>query len=500
MGVSKSAIARVTGCEVKFRNFNTGGANYLPQRLAIIGQGTDGTAYPLTPFEVFDAESVGERFGFGSLLHLAALQLFPKTGTQATFPVTIYPVAMTGKSSRATGALTVAGGTAGAAGNGTVVIGGVSVSVIVTKGETAEELARAVAEEINTVQEIPVTAGTPARVTGEDGASSYWNIPLLAKWSGDTGNEIRTVIDIETEGLSLASVAMEGGAGTPGITDALALFGDVWETFVLNTLGYENPALLDEYQAFAEERWSWQVQRPLLVAHGCTADYAARTAVSDARKRDHANFFVQSTGSAELPAVVGARGLLDILTTADSDPAQNYKGVFGGLMAGSRESQESYLMRNSSVSKGASTSVLSGTAAKISDTVTFWHPDNEGKVKSWRYVVDAVKLMNVVFNIRLINEADDVEGAPLIPDDDVSSHPTALRPKTFRTWYANMADALADMAIIADAKFTKENMSVGIDSENPKRLDSKIPVKLSGNAEVISTDLYFGFYVGGASA
>ena len=108
--------------------------------------------------------------------------------------------------------------------------------------------------------------------------------------------------------------------------------------------------------------------------------------------------------------------------------------------------------------------------------------------------------MNVVFNIRLINEADDVEGAPLIPDDAVSSHPTALRPKTFRTWYANMADDLADMAIIADAKFTKENMSVGIDSENPKRLDSKIPVKLSGNAEVISTDLYFGFYVGGASA
>lgn len=500
MGVSKSAVARVTGCEVKFRNFSTGGANCLPQRLAIIGQGNDDAEYPPAPFEAFDAESVGGRFGFGSLLHLAALQLFPKTGAQATFPVTIYPVARAAQSARAEGALTVAGDVSAAAGNGAVVIGGVSVSVIVTKGETAEELCRAIAEGINAAQEMPVRAGTPALVSGGDGASSYWNVPLAAKWSGATGNGIKVVVDLETEGLSLASAAFDGGAGVPSVTDALALFGDVWETFVLNTLGYGSPALLDEYQAFGEERWGWQVQRPLLVAHGCTADYGTRTAVSDPRKRDRINFFVQSTGSPELEAVVGARGLLDIITTADGDPAQNYKGAFGGLMAGGRASQEPYLVRNAAVGKGASTSVISGGAAKISDVVTFWHPDNEGKVKSWRYVVDAVKLMNVVYNIRLINEADEVEGAPLLPDESVSSHPTAVRPKSFRTWYANMADSLADMAIIADAKFTKENMSVEIDAENPKRLNSAIPVKLSGNAEVISADLYFGFYVGGASA
>lgn len=499
MGVSRSAIARVTGCEVKFRNFSTGGANSLPQRLAVVGQGADGVDYRLVPFEVFDATAVGDRFGYGSPLHLVAQTLFPKSGVQAAFPVTIYPVARAEGAAAAVGAITVAGDRAEVAGSGTVVVGGCAVQVAVSRGETAEELARAIFEQVNALPEMPVTAGMAVRTEGEDG-TSWWDVPLSAKWGGETGNGIKIVIDVETEGLSLAGEAFHDGAGVPDVSPALAMVGDVWETIVLNTVGYTSSAVLDAYREFGEARWGWQIQRPCLVAHGCTAGYSARTAVSDPRQRDRINFFVQSTGSPELEMVVGARGLLDIMSTADEDPAQNYKGLFGGLLAGGRAEQESYQVRNAAVGKGASTSVLSGDAAKISDVVTFWHPDNEGRVKSWRYVVDAVKLMNIVYNIRLINEADDVEGAPLLPDDSPSSHPSAVKPKTFCTWYSNMADSLEGMAVISDAKFTKDNMVVEIDAENPKRLNSKIPVKLSGNAEVISTDLYFGFYVGGASA
>jgi hypothetical protein len=36
---------------------------------------------------------------------------------------------------------------------------------------------------------------------------------------------------------------------------------------------------------------------------------------------------------------------------------------------------------------------------------------------------------------------------------------------------------------------------VKIDSTNPKRLNVRYPVKLSGNVEVTSTDIYFGFYL-----
>jgi len=40
-------------------------------------------------------------------------------------------------------------------------------------------------------------------------------------------------------------------------------------------------------------------------------------------------------------------------------------------------------------------------------------------------------------------------------------------------------------------------MTVKINNENPKRIDVTFPVKLSGNVEVSSTDIYFGFYIGG---
>ncbi len=500
MGVTKSAIARVTGCDVSFKNFNTGGANLLPQRLAVIAQGADNASYTLEPFEVTDAQTVLEKMGAGSLAYLVALQLFPKTGTQATFPVTFYPVAFEAdaQKTKATGALTVSGSVATKNGSGSIIIGGVEISVVITEGETAADFAKAIAEEINKSVEMPVSAGTVEQKTPE-GGGSYYNIPLSAKWSGKTGNGIKIVYDIETVGLSVAAVAFSGGAGVLKVDNALSLFGDVWETFILNTLGYDEKTLLNTYQTFGESRWSWQIQRPLLVAHGCTADYATRTAISDERKNDRINFFVQSTGSPELEAVVGARGLLDILTTADSDPAQNYKGLFSNLIAGNRTVQESYLTRNNAVNKGASTNVLVSSCAKLSDTVLFWHPENEGKIKSWRYVVDAVKLMNIIYNIRLINEQDEVQGAPLLPDSSVSSHPNAIRPKSFRTWYANMAESLENLALISDAKFTKENMVVEIDSENPKRVNSTIPVKLSGNVEIVSTDLFFGFYVGGAA-
>ena len=283
---------------------------------------------------------------------------------------------------------------------------------------------------------------------------------------------------------------------------ALASVGEVWETFVLDTFDYKAAdgsasPLLDVYQTWGEGRWSVLEKKGCLVAHGCTDDYATRTAVTDARPSDRINFLIESVGSPELPFVVGARGLLDILTTADSNPPQDYKGTLGGLKRGSDAVQENYTVRNQSVMKGASTNVTNGSVAELNDIITFYHPAGGGKHPAWRYVVDCVKLMNIVYNLRLITESDEVKGAVLVPDEQVTSNPNALQPKTFRTWFTNLATSLDLNALISDVKFTVKNIKVDIDSENSKRLNYVYPVKLSGNAEVVSGDVYFGQYVGG---
>ena len=92
MGVSTSTVSRITGLETHYKNFNTGNAAMLPQQLAIIGQGNDDAVYSLDKYEIEgSADAVAQKYGYGSPLHLAALQLFPKAGAMATFPVYILP-------------------------------------------------------------------------------------------------------------------------------------------------------------------------------------------------------------------------------------------------------------------------------------------------------------------------------------------------------------------------------------------------------------------------
>ena len=492
MGVSPSTVSRITGLETHYKNFNTGNTAMLPQQLAIVGQGNDDAVYSLDKYEIEgSAEVVAQKYGYGSPLHLAALQLFPKVGAMATFPVYILPVVKGTQWTKAQGEILITG-TATKAGGGTVSVGGVDAEFSVAKGTSSSETMAAIVATINAVLEMPAVAiVTPAAESVPE------HISLTAKWSGALGNSITIVMDADLPGLTVAITAFAGGAGTPDVTGALEKVGQKWISFILSTFDYKTGSALDTYQTWGEGRWSVLQKMPCIVAHGCTDNYTTRTAITDERKNDYINFLITSVGSPELPFVVAAKALLsDIVTTADSNPPQNYKGQLTGLKAGSDDAQETPQIRNQSILKGASNNIKSGNIAELNDIVTFYHPDSEGKYPGRRYVVDAVKLMNIVYNCRLITESDQVKGAPLVPDAQVTTNPKAIKPKTIKGWLANLAHSLALNAIISDEDFTKETLQVGINSENPKRVDYVFPCKLSGNVEVISGDIYFGFYVG----
>jgi phage tail sheath gpL-like len=579
-----SAVSRVCGVNVEYRNFNAGAGAYLPQRLAVIGVGNDDALYGADKYEATgSADAVAKRYGYGSPLHLAARQLFPSGGGGANFPVTFYPlIADTGSFATATirvtnttgGQITIPAsryhfpdgvmdwyitldaplvlepgehrdftlaaarkgfdanlatgidvasvidpaipsgvtvicvdavngtdpgsapaqgavscdGAAKAAGEGTITIGGVSAVFAILKDNTGAEVLSTMRAAIQKVLEMPVTVGNI--VDGE--------LPLTAKWSGATGNDIAVTVDAEVEGLTFDVTAMAGGAVDPDVSGALEKIGQVWETFILSCFSYGDHSRLDKYQTFSQGRWSELEKKPCLVAHGCVDDFAKRTAVTDLRKTDYANFLIQSTGSGELPFVIAAKGLVsDIMTNANANPPLGYHGLLSGLIAGPDTAQENYTTRNNAVAKGASTNIKNGSAAELNDIITFYHPDGES-LPSRRYVVDLVKLQNVVFNIRAIMEADELKGAPLLSDATPTTNPKAVQPKTIKTALINLTNSLAAYAIIQEPEFTKENMVVKISSQNPKRLDVRFPCKLSGNVEVTSTDIYFGFYLGTA--
>jgi phage tail sheath gpL-like len=480
-----SAISRVTGVNVEYRNFNSGAGGFLPQRLALFGVGNANAQYSLEKYETIgSADDVAKRYGYGSPLHLASRQLFPTGGGGATFPVTIYPLAPPESAAAAAGAIEVSGAAA-AAGSGIVRIGGIEAEFPIAKAATVTEILPAIKTAINTKLEMPVAAGEI-----DDG-----ELTVTAKWKGETGNEIKIKVSTELEGLTFAVTAMSGGAIDPDVEPALAAIGQIWETFILSCFSWNKTSRLDQYQLFCEGRWGEFEKKPCLVAHGCTNDYATRTAVTDLRKYDYANFLIPSTGSDELGFVIAARGLVsDIMTNANSNPPLGYSGKLTGLAAGPDKAQENYQTRNNAVAKGASTNIKTGSVAELNDIITFYHPDGEA-IPSRRYVVDLVKLMNVVFNVRMILEADEKKGAPLVSDATPTTNPRAIQPKTVKTELMNLANSLSAAAIIQEPVFTKENLTVKIDSSNPKRLNVAYPCKLSGNVEVTSADIYFGFYL-----
>lgn len=491
MGLASSTISRVTGVDVAYKNFNTGAAAMLPQRLAIIGQGNDTSSYSLDKYECEgSAAIIGDKYGYGSPLHLAALQLFPMIGKTATFPVTIYPVVKTDSAIAAAGKLVIKG-TATAGGSGIVRIGGIEAQFSVAKDESATNVITAVKNAINSVIQMPVIA-----VEAVEAVEAA--IDITAKWSGEVGNQIKMTVATHIPGILFEVTDIIGGVGKLNVSPTLSNIATVWETFILSCGNYADSEILEKYFLWGEDRWGAFEKKPALVAHGCTDEYATRTAITDLRKTDYINFLIVSVGSDELPFSIAAKGLLsDIMTTADSNPAQGYKGLLSGLAAGADSAQEEYLLRNNSVTKGSSTNIKNGSIAELNDIITMYHPESEGKYPSKRYVVDMVKLMNVVYNVRLIMESDELKAAPLVSDETITSNPAAVQPKTIKTYFANLADSLADKAIIQEAKFTKENLLVAIDSENPKRLNTKFPIKLSGNVEVISNEIFFGFYLGG---
>ena len=483
-----SAISRVTGVNVEYRNFNAGAAGFLPQRLAVIGVGNDDAVYETKKHEaVGSADAIAKRYGYGSPLHLAARQLFPSGGGGANFPVTFYPLAKSSGSAAAQGAIACEG-TAAKSGSGVVTIGGIEAEFAILEGQEPEDILASIKERIAAKLEMPVLPGTI-----DDDA-----LPLTAKWSGDTGNDITIEIESKVPGIIFEVTFMDGGAVDPEVDPALGRIGRIWETFILSCFSYNKNSRLNAYQTFGEGRWSELEKMGCLVAHGCTDDYETRTELTDQRKNDFINFLIPGVGSPELPFVIAARGIVNIMNVANSNPPHNNYGLLTGLKAGPDEAQEGYTVRNNSVGKGSSTSIKSGSVIELNDIVTMWHPDDES-IKSRRYVVDMVKLQNVVFNVRMIMEDSTVKGAPLVPDDNPTKNPKAIQPKTIKTAMMNLSNDLAVFAILAESTFTKENLVVKISSMNPKRLDVQFPCKLSGNVEVTSTDIYFGFFLGEAA-
>lgn len=485
--VDASAVARVVGIKTAFKNLS-GGVFALPQRVALVGQGNTLSTYATTKAQYTSALAVAQAYGFGSPLHLAALQLLPVNGDGiGTIPLTVYPLEDDGSGAASAGDITPSG-TPTVAASYIVKINNISSEAFtISVGDAVADVTAAMTAAINAVLEMPMIA-----------VDNSTDVGLTSKWKGTSANDLYIeVVGSTTAGNTFAYTQPVGGLVNPDVDAALDQVGNIWETMFLNCMDIADTATLTKFTTFGEGRWGSTVRKPCVVFTGNTnSTVALATAVSDARKTDRVNAQLVAPASNDLPFVVAARQLARIVKVANNNPPHDYGSQDAtGLTPGTDATQWNYLSRDEAVKKGSSTIEVKDEVVNISDVVTFYHPSGD-PLPAYRYVVDIVKIMNIIFNLDLIFATPEWDGAPLIPDDQPTTNRTAKKPKTAKAAIARMIDGLGNEAIMSDPETAKTTIQTGINGSNPKRLDAAFTVQLSGNSNIISVDLNFGFYFG----
>jgi len=489
--VDASAVARVLGIQTAFKDLRAGGILLLPQRIAVIGQGATASTYSTVKAQFTSALAVAQAYGFGSPIHLAAKQLFPSNGDGVgTIPVTFYALEDDGLGVVADGDITPTVVPTAAASYLVRVNNIDSEEFVIAVGDVVADVVTAMTDAINAVLDMPIIA-----------VDNTIDVTFTSKWKGVSANDIVIeVIGSTTVGNSFAITQANGGLVNPDIDAALAQVGDVWETMFLNCLDIADTVTLGKYFTFGEGRWGALTRKPMVAFTGNTNTTVSNaTAVSDARKTDRTNAQLVAPGSNDLPFVTASRQLARIAVVANNNPPQDYGSQRAtGLVPGTDGVQWTYADRDEAVKKGSSTIEVKDSEINVSDTVTFYHPDGD-PTPAYRYVVDIVKLQNIIFNLDLIFAVPEWDGAPLIPDDQPTTNRTAKKPKTAVAEVSAVLDSLGLNAIISDPESAKASTVAEIDSGNPKRLNLNTTVQLSGNTNIISVLLNFGFFFGTAT-
>jgi len=488
VAVSESAVARVIGIETAFKNLR-GGVKLLPMRIAVIGQGSTlaQASYTTDKVRVLTPKFVGDNYGYGSPLHLAVKELLPANGDGVgIIPVTIFPLKDGPLAIASTGSITPVGVQTETQTYIIEINNIKSQAFVLLKDAIVSEATAAITAAINAIIDMPVNA-----------IDNGTDVELVAKWKGSSGNDIFINIVGTVAGIDFTIVQPTGGTINPDVDTALSQIGNIWETLVINCMEAADTDSLDKYNQFFEPRWGALVRKPAIVFTS-TVETDVLTAIitPEANKTVRTNCFLSAPGSKHFPAVITARMVSRIAVVANENPPLDYAGQkINGIEPGAETDQWDYLSREVAVTGGCSTVEIVDNIIELSDTVTFYHPTGEDP-PAYRYVNDIIKVMNVVFNLSLIFEADAWKGKVLIPDNQATVNPDARKPKSAVSDIAKMIDGLALEAIISDPEAAKKTIVAGISPSNPRRLDVDFTYQISGNTTIISIIANFGFYFG----
>ena len=392
-GVPSNIVVPYVGIDFDNSRANTGSALLNFQAL-IFGQKTSsGTGETGKIIRVYDADSVGKLAGFGSQVHLEAISWFKNNSATDAF---IYMLSDESGATAATYSITVTG-PATASGELDLYIGGKRIAVSVSSGDTAAEIATAIAEAINDeLNYLPVKS-----VSATEGV-----ISMTAKNAGTVANRLDVRFnysdgEVFPDGVGCAFACVSSGATDPTVSDMLSAIGDAWFNVFVGP--YTDGTNLSAMQEELSDRNS--SIRQIDGVYICALNDTLANLISAGTATGRNSRFVGLHGVPDFPtndyqiaaAIAGAYA-----ESAADDPAKPlHRITLSGVIPPDKTDRLTLLERNSLANNGVATVNVSDDGAITDATITMYRTNSAGVADtSYRQLNTMFTLMYLRYSFR----------------------------------------------------------------------------------------------------
>lgn len=437
----------------KYFEFNTKLAvRTLPgnlQRLLVIGQKTASGILPaLSPADVFSDSEAALYAGRGSMAHhqvRAAIKANPY------LQMTLILLDDAGGSIAASGTVVISNAASGA-GTLTLVIGNDYVTIAMASGDSTTSIAAALAAAINAKPDLPVTA-TAALAT----------VTVTAKNKGTLGNSIKmSSAGTGSTGVVGTVTAMDNGATDPVLSAALAaMFGAGHNIIVCP---YIDTTSLTALRDHLDSVGGPLEQRGAIGVLGHTGTLAQSTTLADTINSGRESIAL-FPGTISLPWELGAA--YAAVVASEEDPARPLNTLYlTGIAPAPLASRLGRTEQESALYNGVTPiEVGPGERPQIVRAITTYQVDAQGVADISMLDLTTIRTLDFA---RLSYRS---RVALRFPREKLSSR----TPPKVRDELLDVSYKLEELEILENVDETKDGLIVERDSQDPNRLDAKIP-------------------------
>ena len=501
--VGLERVSRVVGYKILPGNFAETTPN-LPMRIAILGQANTANQTGLTnnPVEVTSADQVGQLFGFGSQLHIMMRIIRSRTGdTTGGIPTVVYPQLAASGAAEQVDTITVTGAATGAAThlirvNGRTIIDGDSLSVSIASGDAVADVASKIADAINACNACPITA-----------TSALGVVTMTSKWADLTAGELSVSVDTQNTPVGLAYAVAEvtpsAGDSTTNVAASLALFGENWNTIVVNPYGKGLASTFEDFNGVPgvdtpAGRYLATVFKPFIALTGDKVSDTVANVIASLDADEATLVQCPAPGSEGWSFEAAANVCTLLARQAQNNPSGTVAGQFYPDMPvpenGNIGVYGTYNNRDAIVKDGGSTVTLINSRYKIEDLVTTYHPTGQNPPQ-FSEVRTLIQDWNIRYGV-LLAEQINVVDKTLLEDNQSTTQSDTVKPKQWRAVLEQLFQDLALRAIIAEPEFSLASLQVSISTTNPNRLETFFRYKRTGIVKIGSTTVEAGFNFG----